>query len=165
MDTIEALRILRIARDDWARFPKNCVHRVDDLSYEKEEVLALLFEHSPYQVLVYVTIGPKCGLTERCVVIDTEPKEFDVDHLFTTSQSFFGFCQHTFLPNPEFTRPEKRDRSRFIELVRDWMDYEFGVIRYDYDDCGRRIKNLRHHEEGTISGVSLRCTGSALRRT
>ncbi len=153
MDSQESLEVLNFARRDWERFSKNKVE--EEVGETGEPALILAFSYSYYQILIYIFIGPRCGVSEQCIILDSHTKDVDVDHLVEWGNTAFSMLEHgvTFfdLPREIVTLKKSKNKLALIVAIKVWLEEELQGFKDDPESCDRRITAFVR-EQATTAG-------------
>lgn len=164
MDQVEGLELLNEFTNNWSHTRKWEIF--ETILGRGSTMLSVLLQHSFYQISLCVVIGPRGGLTENCIIVDTRPKEVEIDHLFVCSTQGFDISSYTFLPPPLRVMRVKKftNHSDFRKIIRKWLEDEIGLLRDNPDEFEKRIQDVHHHTEKQFSSVSVRCTRFSMTR-
>lgn len=166
MDQQESLKVLDMARKDWEKYRTDGV--LEMVMDDGREAFGLFVQSRYYQIILYVIIGQRCGLTEQCTVIDTRVKKSDVDHLVVYSSQRFDILPKTFLASPpkEVLKRKKKGGLSFKSAVREWLGGELVSLCQSPEKCEKAINNLKFHtDEQTQGGISIPTVRYTSKRT
>lgn len=158
MDTIQALKVLGRFRETWKTVAKGVVldGEIHGVNQPIEFGSYLNFEVAHHQVSLFVSVGPRFGITERCIILDTRTKAADEEHLILSNIFNYGTDKTLLELSEELQSLKKaKDRKALEEAIKTWLASEHAQIIATPGEFDRRVKILLLNTVGRMNWMGV----------